>query len=258
MNEFTKDDETTPMLRACIRDLAALSALPSLWANREPRRSSRNSSISCRRRYGSTSRTRGSRTHAARHGRRRAGPALGPRVPRTRVHEIAGMLGPLSGRTPRATDGDEPARRRGPARRRAALADGRGRDLRVLAAPRLPDVARVDGARARRSIRSRSGCGSPGSSPTRGASRPSSPSARAATCSSRTRTPTSARRSRSPSPSAASSARARRCETSSRRSSSSRRPRRPCSSSASRAPARSCSRARSTSAAAAPAGRSSR
>ncbi|MCW5835180.1 MAG: hypothetical protein KIS78_22460 [Labilithrix sp.] len=36
MNESAKDDEIVPMLRACIRDLAALSALPSLWVGREP------------------------------------------------------------------------------------------------------------------------------------------------------------------------------------------------------------------------------
>lgn len=36
MNESAKDDEIVLMLRACIRDLAALSALPSLWVGREP------------------------------------------------------------------------------------------------------------------------------------------------------------------------------------------------------------------------------
>lgn len=37
MNELVaKDGETVPQLRACIRDLAALSALPSLWVGREP------------------------------------------------------------------------------------------------------------------------------------------------------------------------------------------------------------------------------
>ncbi|MDF2694726.1 MAG: Fis family transcriptional regulator [Labilithrix sp.] len=36
MNDIAKDDESVPTLRACIRDLAALSALPSLWVGREP------------------------------------------------------------------------------------------------------------------------------------------------------------------------------------------------------------------------------
>ena len=36
MNDIAKDDETVPILKACIRDLAALSALPSLWIGREP------------------------------------------------------------------------------------------------------------------------------------------------------------------------------------------------------------------------------
>jgi transcriptional regulator with GAF, ATPase, and Fis domain len=35
VNEIAKDDDV-PALRACIRDLAALSALPSLWVGREP------------------------------------------------------------------------------------------------------------------------------------------------------------------------------------------------------------------------------
>ncbi len=36
MNELVSDGETVPSLRACVRDLAALSALPSLWVGREP------------------------------------------------------------------------------------------------------------------------------------------------------------------------------------------------------------------------------
>jgi len=36
VNDTSKDDETVPILKACIRDLAALSALPSLWIGREP------------------------------------------------------------------------------------------------------------------------------------------------------------------------------------------------------------------------------
>lgn len=36
MNEIANDQEVVPILQACIRDLAALSALPSLWIGREP------------------------------------------------------------------------------------------------------------------------------------------------------------------------------------------------------------------------------
>ncbi len=36
MNDSARDGETVPILKACIRDLAALSALPSLWIGREP------------------------------------------------------------------------------------------------------------------------------------------------------------------------------------------------------------------------------
>jgi len=36
VNDTSKDEELVPILKACIRDLAALSALPSLWVGREP------------------------------------------------------------------------------------------------------------------------------------------------------------------------------------------------------------------------------
>src|SRR5262245_49581561 len=96
VDEYVKDGETVLNLRACVRDLAALSALPSLWVGREPPQvlDSFLDIISAALRlelvYSRITEPRSGETvEAARAGHQK--------LPRARVEEIRGLLAPLIG-----------------------------------------------------------------------------------------------------------------------------------------------------------------
>jgi len=104
VDNLSKDDETSvPSLRACIRNLAAWSALPSMWANREPPHVVEDflDIVSAALRldlvYVRLDDPRGSEMlESAR------GPARSPHIPPSRIPEIAGIFAPLIG-SPKTT-----------------------------------------------------------------------------------------------------------------------------------------------------------
>jgi transcriptional regulator with GAF, ATPase, and Fis domain len=99
LNDTGKDDEGVSILRACIRDLAALSALPSLWVGRDPTQvidsflDILSAALRLNLVYARIEDPRGGDTVEAARSNNHRGQAL----PRSSLAEISAMLTPLVG-----------------------------------------------------------------------------------------------------------------------------------------------------------------